>query len=396
MRFIYFCLVGLLLSVIFSCSNSKERDYVAYHHKIIDANFNIINGELDSALAIYEDLFKEYPKHFYKDVHNGCVCAIKLGKFEKALQYAKELVLHGYQEVDFQNDYFTDLRASDSWIQFGKDYSKLRDSYLKNQDKKERNIYHELFLKDQKAADIWGICNRDSLYKVYFKNANRLHTLYSEYGLPKFLLNKDSLNLQYWAFFRHYFGMKNIVTNSDKIRASSIKMNFSSLAWDKILLKELHHGNLTPEFYSQVVSYHNPNHPYGKFAIRLDFQTERVELFTPLNKDKASWVNKNRDSIGLMPYTPLNSDVLKTTWYANYPFKEIKQAYLNCGTCKTDDDYFELMIKIEKETELKYAKDDILNGFLLDDYRGLKERWLENIHKYKLNLPKNASCSKPK
>lgn len=304
--------------------------------------------------------------------------------------------MQGYEIEDFEKYYFDNFRNSSYWYKFEEEYPKLRKRYLKKLNNKLRNIYYELFLKDQKAAKDWGICNRDSLYKAYYNNAKLLYSLYKENGLPDFLRNKDTLNIKYWAPFRHYFGMKNIIKNSDELRNSYEQINFDSLDWKNILLRELHRGNLTPEFYSQVVSYHDPKQPFGKCAIRLNFKTEKVELFTPLPEDKANWVNKNRYEIGLMPYIEINSDVLKSTWYAYYPFKKIKEAYLKCDTCKTDHDYFELLARVEKEAEMKYANQDILNGFLLDNFRGLKERWLVNIKEYELNLKDNDSCSKPK
>lgn len=394
MRTITFSLFILLY--FFSCSEYEKEDYVLYHHQKIVANFHIINKQFDSAQIVFDRLFQKYPKHFYKDVHNACLCEIELDNYTKALNYAKELVLQGYEMVDFERNSFKGFRNSNLWQEFELEYPKLRQRYLKKQNHKLRNRYYELFLLDQKAAGKYGGCDRDELYKVYFNNAKVLHSLYLEKGLPDFLRNKDTLNLKYWTFFRHYFGMKNIINNSEELRGSYQEMKFDSLNWKIILLNELHNGNLSPEFYSQVVSYHDPRHPFGKCAIRLNFKTEKVELFTPLPKNKANLVNKNRQEIGLMPYTELNSDILKSTWYAHYPFKKIKEAYLSCDTCATDADYFEILARLEKDAEMKYTDQDVLSGFLFDDYKGLKKKWLEDISEYQLNLKDNDSCDKPK
>lgn len=79
--------VLLLLACFFSCIKQKEIDYIAYYHQKNEANFYIINANFDSAEIVFDDIFQKYSKHFYKDIHNACLCAIELEEYDKALQY---------------------------------------------------------------------------------------------------------------------------------------------------------------------------------------------------------------------------------------------------------------------------------------------------------------------
>lgn len=381
--------------IIFSCCTSKsDLNYVNYHNKKNEINLDLLRGNYTAASDSFKILFKTYPKHFYKDLHNACICALKIGDIDGAISFAEQLVEQGYELKDFSQDCFAVLMNSDDWQEFENYYPKIRYKYLNSLDLKSRNLYYNIFMEDQRTAKEYGICNREKLYSGYYNNAKILHSSYHKHSLPKFLRNKDTMNLKYWASFRHYFGMRNIILNNDDLKANNSHLKFDSLARERILRTELNNGNLSPEFFSTAVSYHDPKHPYGKCAIRLDFKTEKVELFTPLPKDIAKQRNKNRYEIGLMPYVELNSAALNTTWYSIYPFKEIKEAYLNCESCTTSGNYFSIMDFHEAIAKRKFLKEKPSDGFLMDDYNGLKERWLKNIKKYQPNLVKNASCSK--
>ncbi|MGQ1910631.1 hypothetical protein ACT3CE_12700 [Marinifilum sp. RC60d5] len=381
-----FFLFTVVILLFLGC---KEENYITYHQNKINANLHLINKQFDSAQIVFDDIFDKYPKHFYKDIHNACLCAIQQGKYDKALDYAKELVLHAYEMSDFEKYYFTNFRNSQEWNEFEEEYPELRKKYLKKQDYNLRDIYYKMSINDQQAAKKYGTTDANKLYNAYYTNAKELYDLYKEHGLPNFLRNNDTLNVGYMVLFRHYFGMKNVVNNSDELKIKFQHLNFDSLSWSGILKQELQKGNVSPEFYSQVIAYQDPKKPFGKCAIRLDFKTERVELFAPLSDDKAEWVNKNRYEIGLMPYVESNSDMLKSTWYAEYPFKEVKQAYAECDSCKTFTDYMELKYIVENEIRLKYETEDISNGFLFENYNGINEVYLENFNEYQKNLVSN-------
>ncbi|MGD1834275.1 MAG: hypothetical protein ACPKQO_00955 [Nitrososphaeraceae archaeon] len=356
----------------------------------------VVNKQLDSAIVVYDFCFENYSKRHYKDLHNACICAINLKKFNLAYKYALELIKCGYQIDDYELNGFLPLKKTHFWKRLKKDIKNKQHISLNDDQENLKIEIQKLFLKDQKAALQYGICNRDSLYAIYFSNAKKLHNLYVTYGIPNFLLKKDEYYLKYWVILRHYFGMKNIISDSEEFKSEYSFMNFDSLKWKKNLFEELKDGNITPQFYSQVISYHDSNNPYGKCAIRLNFNTNKVELFTPLSKIKSDLINKNRNDIGLYPIVESNSDFLKTTWYAYYPFEEIKKAFIECDSCFTDSDYYDLLYKVEKQAKTLYVDHFSSKGYLLDDYRNLKERWVEGLNKYKKNKPTNASCIKPK
>ncbi|MFA9371712.1 MAG: hypothetical protein ACERIH_08390 [Labilibaculum antarcticum] len=367
-KFIYL-FIGLGLSFNICCANN---DYIAYHQKSNKAKVLIAQSKFECALDIYIEIFKEYPKHFYKDVHNACVCAIRCEKFSNANLLASELVLLGYKLEDFQQVAFNAFRNTDKWNSFCKTYPKLRKDYESTLNMDLREKYYQLFLDDQLVAsrdEGYGNLKNDS---SFFALTKHLKEFYESDGIPNYLHNKDTLNIKYFILYRHYFGMKNNADNKPDIKnKSDLYEKIDALNWKKVLLNELQQGNIDPQFYSDAIIYNDFSDPYGKTAVKIDFEKEKVMLFMNLKSDEIAVKNENREAIGLLPLNESNSDILGITWYAKYPFRQIKDS-LVLLTSPNPMVKLKVIRKFESKIRDYYQNTD-LNDFFLGDYNQIKE-----------------------
>lgn len=353
---------------------NQELNYINYHTQLNQAKLLIAQSKYDKALEIYQNVFRQYPKHFYKDVHNACVCAIKCKKNKVARNLAEELVSLGYSIEDFQKHAFESFRNSSEWKVFEKSYPKLRLRYESGLNQDLREKYHQLYLEDQKVASNqygYGEFKNDSAMLALSK---RLKEYYKEDGIPSFIHKSDSMYTKYYILYRHYFGMKNNADNTPEIKEKSgIYKEIDALNWKEILLQELSEGNIDPQFYSNAVMYNDYSNPFGKAVIKIDFDKETVSPFMCLKPEQVAEKNANRLAIGLMPLSDDNKDVLANTWYAKYPFKAIKDSIAKTKGASLLDKVM-LSKKIELEVYNSFPHSE-LDDFFLDDYSQINEKY---------------------
>ncbi|WP_461640383.1 hypothetical protein [Labilibaculum euxinus] len=362
----------LALLIGFAISGKAQLNYINYHKELNQAKLLIAQSKFEEALEIHQQVFKEYPKHFYKDVHNACVCAIRCNKMNKAFELANELVLLGYQLEDFEQSAFDALRNSDQWNFFCKAYPKLRKDYESTVSLNLREKYYQLFLDDQLVAsrdEGYGDLKNDSSFFVLTK---RLKEFYESDGIPNYLHNKDTLNIKYFILYRHYFGMKNNADNKPDIKnKTDLYEKIDALDWKKVFLNELQQGNIDPQFYSNAVIYNDYSNPYGKTAVKIDFEKEKVMLFMNLKSDEIAVKNENREAIGLLLVNESNSDILGNTWYAKYPFRLIKDSLVTV-TSPNPMAKLKVIRKFESKIRDSYQNSD-LSDFFMGDYNQIKE-----------------------
>ncbi|PXX96979.1 hypothetical protein DF185_18300 [Marinifilum breve] len=362
-----------LLSVA-SAQKNQELNYINYHTQLNQAKLLIAQSKYDKALEIHQNVFRQYPKHFYKDVHNACVSAIKCKKNKVARNLAEELVSLGYQLEEFQKNAFKDFRNSKEWKGFLKTYPKLRLQYESGLNQDLREKYHQLYLEDQKVASNqygYGEFKNDSAMLALSK---RLKEYYKEDGIPDFIHQSDSMYTKYYILYRHYFGMKNNADNTPEIKEKSgIYKEIDALNWKKILLQELSEGNIDPQFYSNAVMYNDYSNPFGKAAIKIDFDKETVSPFMSLKPEQVAKKNANRLAIGLMPLSDDNKEILANTWYAKYPFKAIKDSISKTKNASLLD---KIMLKTKVELQVynsfPHANQD---EFFIDDFSKINEKY---------------------
>lgn len=378
MRYICF------IAVLFWFNTTNAKGYISYHQEIIKAENHIQTGEYNTALILYNKTFNEYPHAFYKDLHNACVCACKTGQLKKASQYAEKLVLHGYEITDFNNSGFAPLRNDEKlWKKFEKKYPLLRQQYNNSLNHELRTKYSDLLLSDQIAAT-----SRNSSHSsdsVFYHQAIELSELFQKNGFPVLDANKDSLRIKVFVMLRHYFGLVNRFQRVEEMQRDSFytAMNFTATKLDSIVLAALHTGKILPQTYADATSYHVGN-PYGNIAIKIDFETEEVGLYLHLNPNEIVEVNKKRTAIGLFPIDNISDDIIKTSWYAQYPFKEVKETLLNCESCQSSLDYMNTKDKIENAFQNAFEEKNN-ESFILNNADDIKEIWFYGIHPYMAN-----------
>lgn len=381
-------LVSLLLSGFLN-TGLFSQNYVTYHHRTFNAEKLIAVENYPEALAIYDSIFTEYPHAFYKDLHNACVCACKTGQLKKASQYAEKLVLQGYEIIDFNNSGFAPLRDDKKlWQKFKKKYALLQQQYDKSLNQELRKKHSDLLISDQVAAK-----SRNGSYlsdSVFYHQAIELSELFQKNGFSALDTNKDTLKIKVYAMLRHYFGLVNRFQRDEEMQRDSfyVAMDFTATKLDSIVLAALHTGKILPQTYADATTY-NAGNPYGDLAIKIDFETEKVSLYLHLKPDEIDEVNKKRTSIGLFPIENISDDVIKTSWYAQYPFKEVKEAWSSCDSCKTNSDYRKIQWDIEKALRNSFEEKNNDTSFTLNNANDIKEIWFFGTEPYKANKSKN-------
>lgn len=320
-------IVYLIFIVCYFYNNSySENNYITYHKKCNTAKLLISNYQFDEALNLYSQIFKEYEKSFYKDIHNACLCAIRCKKFDSALELAEKLVLHGYSREDFESNAFLDFRNSNEWKNFNKKFPKLQKQYNSTLNIDLRRKYYQMFLKDQNIVSTGkGYGTKENDGKL-IQLSQKLYGEYSINGIPDFLHNKDTMNLKYFILHRHFFGLKNNAKSNVENEKDTIYQIANKLNWRSLLLEELKKGNIEPQFFADAVTYNDYERPYGKPALKIDFEKEKVLLYMNLKPDEMNLKNENRAAIGLLQLNENNSDILKNSWYLKYPFQKIKDS----------------------------------------------------------------------
>ncbi|PKQ63556.1 hypothetical protein BZG02_09295 [Labilibaculum filiforme] len=355
-----------------SIVGNAQENYIEYHKQVNQAKLQITLENFESALVTYQTVFAQYPKHFYRDVHNACVCAIRCEKYSEAETLAKELVVHGYELEDFEQSAFDAFRNSNKWKSFSSEYTSLRKEYEEGLNVGLRNKYYQLFKEDQMLASSGGGYGTLKNDKDFLELSIRLKTYYELDGIPNYVHNKDTLNLKYWILYRHYFGMKNNADNHPEIKENSnLYKSVDALNWQTILLTELRNGNIEPQFYADAVVYHDPTRPFGKPALKVDFEKEKVSLFMNMKEEERNEINANREAIGLFALNEENSDILRTSWYGNYPFQQINDS-LKRVTSSDPMAKLKVIKKYEADAKSLFQKSS-LDDFFLGDYKEIKE-----------------------
>jgi hypothetical protein len=335
---------------------AENNTYLNYFKKINQAELHIAKSDYKSALEIYKALFVAHPHSFYKDVHNAALCAIETKQYQDALQFSKDLVKHGYELKDFECSAFDALKNSKKhWKQFLSEYPKLRAQYEKTLDLPLREQYLTLFRIDQKAAGNYN--NVRDMDSVFYKLATSVSDLIQERGFQDWMTKKDTINFKLLAMLRHYCGLENRIKASEAMQKDSLYISMRKNDIRILVNQALVDGWLLPEHYVAITTYSDSTNPYGETAIEIDYDSETIRPFLPIPIEKIEEVNQRRVSIGLPPVNNLTQGMINATWYKEYPFKRIKEAWFACDTCITMKDYLFVKNKIESEVKNNYKFD---------------------------------------
>ena len=367
-RTIFFAMLSII--VLGSCSQKPET-YIGYHKSIQKAEELICSLDYKQALAVYSKAFAQYPHAFYDDLHNACLCALKTNDYQAAYQYAKKLVLHGCELSYFDDDAFGSLRSNNDWKRFVKEYDGIRNKYLTGLNYDLREEYLKLYRIDQSDQRI-GQSKRvaDSIFYV---NALKTVQLIKENGFPEWYINNDSIN-NTKVLFDHYcilYNQMNAKGNEEKYNDAFYSEIRDSKVFDTIrkhLREALENGFLTPQTYVGMVAFRDFTNPYGEMAILIDLNAEKVSPNYTQSEEEFIVINQRRDSIGLPPLSPeTTQNYINSSWYRDYPFKQVKEALAECDGCPIPD--FIIMANIEGEFSENYRKEGT-EGFRLRSILG--------------------------
>lgn len=95
-----FFTVILVLFTSTLLAQSKSPDFYAYYLNIYQAEKNICNQQLDSAILYYNKAFTNFNNEFYYDMYNAAICAEKSGDYKNLDKFLKLLCSYGYA-IDF-------------------------------------------------------------------------------------------------------------------------------------------------------------------------------------------------------------------------------------------------------------------------------------------------------
>lgn len=366
---------SLVLYLLIVCASSNGKDYIPFFHKINQAEEYIKVLDFEGALNVYEKAFCENSNISYQNTHNACICAIKVCDYRAAFEYAEQLLLKGYSMNDFDKEEFAPLKKqTNSWKYFVKKSDGIIKAYQAMLDMDDRDFYYSNSLIDQSTQSCNSIAEQDTLF---FRLADQVSNHIERNGFPRFFLCKDTLAFKVQTMLRHYYGLYNRIKNDKDLQADISYSNRAENRFKEIVYKALHAGLITPEIYVSIVEYHDGN-PYGELAVKVDYDNEVVFPMLRARPEEIDSINALRNQIGLQPIT-VDSKYLEGTWYADFPFREIKNAVENCDTCYTFMDYSSVKRKTENEYRNKNIEKqgNALQGFILDNRNFIKNQYIQ-------------------
>jgi hypothetical protein len=230
-----------------------------------------------------------------------------------------------------------------------------------------RNEYLVLYEIDQQAASSHdNLRTQDS---IFYELSISVSKLIKEYGFPHWMINnKDTIIPKLYVMLRHYCGLENRIKADETMQADSLYCNMKNEI-PMLVNQALNDGWILPDAFVDITTYWDDTNPYGKIAIVIDFEEEQVSLSLKNSPEKQDEINKRRDSIGLFQIKEFTEEMLKTTWYKDYPFHEIINACINCDTCTINRDFIKIIYAIAGEVKFENKRLNAnANHFIFPDF----------------------------
>jgi hypothetical protein len=216
---------------------------------------------------------------------------------------------------------------------------------------------------------------------VFYELALSISTLIKVKGFPCWMIDKDTIKSHLYAMLRHYCGLVNRIESNEEMQQDSFYTRMRDNDMPLLVNKALEEGWLSPEQYVGITTYWDNTNPYGEIFVEYDFEKEEVRPFLQISSEKKDEINQRRQNIGLIP---INDDT-QNFFALNYPFKEIKEIWLNCDTCHETLDYIILERKII-DTLIDNEKIDAYEDFILQKVES-RNTYYKGVQKYQKNLP---------
>lgn len=120
----------LLFGILFSLSSVAQQ-----HPKLAlinEAELAIVDGQLEKAAGIYEQLFLQKDEIWAQDLYNAAVVEMKLGSFEYAKKYLNELAKRGISLEALESvSVFEEMKSSFQWQSYTTVYNQLQEYSIK-------------------------------------------------------------------------------------------------------------------------------------------------------------------------------------------------------------------------------------------------------------------------
>lgn len=294
--------------VVFSMSVSSQTkystvsdDFISFHENVSTAERMFKNDSLLQAYGKFDVAFASYkgpvnPSHYF----HATLCAIKIKEEFKALHFLEKAITNGYEidsakkvAVVFYNqntkkEYFDNVAKWEETRDASKNYDWTNELYASYESNKKYTL-----VKYTSAVEFCSSCLKNKAY-------NKTNPDYvSKYKLVKEKMKADSVaaaallkNIQQFGFPT----MKLVGKESSDI-ARVILLNYDAdkknERIDNILSKALLDGNISPEFYAELVDRRNIMN-----GIVPEFYEPITGYEKTIGKDVAV-ANKKRNSIGL-------------------------------------------------------------------------------------------------
>jgi tetratricopeptide (TPR) repeat protein len=219
-----------------------------------------------------------------------------------------------------------------------------------------------------------------------------------DFGFPNIDTYNDNQAKDMQLMLNHCYTLKKRIDKDSEMQNDPFyaAMDFNDLSLDSALMHAIETGRILPATYLKIVNYNNYNTIAGGISVILDFETETTSLmlrspyFNDIedNDSMLNTLKQTRAQHGFFPVDERTSDLLKTTWYSKYPYKEIKQNWSNCNTCKNSD-----FDKIKRDAEnivLQQFNKENRTGFNLVIANAYLSSEQKNVHKFNPSIQRKA------
>ncbi len=290
---------SLWLLLICTLNAYSQKNYCEVYYPLISqAEMDIVNNQLEDAVAKYQQAFANADKVFAKDYHNALICAIKTANYSLAFNFAEKLILKGYTLEKFGIAPLDILTHQEKWNNLADKYDKLREKYLSNINQSVINQFIELREKDQYFRKKEGSYTlyRDTINKIDAKNVADLKKVIDKYGFPSedLIGIYDSAHHQpYWLIIHH---------------------DIQNKGYDflPILRKATKQGEFSPRyltFMEELATNFDNQQGYGHQAF-IRINNKVIENNPCYNESLLNMVNKNRMSLGLESFSEYRQKIL--------------------------------------------------------------------------------------
>jgi hypothetical protein len=301
----------LLILLFFSAQLLFSQKYIKYYELVNSAEKQIVSGNYNESLKLYESAFSIVSTPIAKDLYNYIVCCCILKQFKKTFNSIVSLAIKGIKIDFYDGRIFEELKQSETWKTISLNYKKYEiqakkslNNYLINK-VDSINYFDQLYRrKSEKYLKF-----NDSIRKYDSINLCSFKKIIIEFGVPDeniLGLSSPRTMLSYYAFVRHITGDRN--------------QNYGIELLDTLKNAVLN-GKFNPQFYAWCSDTRSKSNfkesSFGTTAfVKID------SAVYPVKKDSVTIakINSNRSKIGLDNFSDYCSKIIFSQTKTNFIF----------------------------------------------------------------------------